>query len=209
MGWSGRASRSAAAGETKTCISLVNQSVTKLTLDAIGVRRAKPGRRCGRCLPNRESPRLDRFNLFPETPTGGWSSGRTRGSGKWHGPVVVSAVAQPGQISLWHLIMQASWPVFLVMVGLAIASVWCWAVIIEKYFAVRRMNSANDRFEQSFWSGQSLEDLYLALGTRSNLGLGRFMARCGMKRSPDLGPSRRVPVSFQNSLKSCRFAYSE
>ena len=33
-------------------------------------------------------------------------------------PVVVSAVAQPGQISLWHLIMQASWPVFLVMVGL-------------------------------------------------------------------------------------------
>ena len=34
-------------------------------------------------------------------------------------PVVVSAVAQPGQISLYHLIMQASWPVFLVMVGLA------------------------------------------------------------------------------------------
>ena len=51
-------------------------------------------------------------------------------------PVVVSAVAQPGQISLWHLIMQASWPVFLVMVGLALASVWCWAVIIEKYFAL-------------------------------------------------------------------------
>ena len=102
-------------------------------------------------------------------------------------PVVVSAVAQPGQISLWHLIMQASWPVFLVMVGLAFASVWCWAVIIEKYFAVRRMNSANDRFEQSFWSGQSLEDLYLALGTRSNLGLSAiFMAAMReWKRSQD------------------------
>ena len=61
-------------------------------------------------------------------------------------PVVVSAVAQPGQISLWHLIMQSSWPVFLVMVGLALASVWCWAIIIEKYFAVRRINAANDRF---------------------------------------------------------------
>jgi biopolymer transport protein TolQ len=83
--------------------------------------------------------------------------------------------------------MQASWPVFLVMVGLALASVWCWAVIIEKYFAVRRMNSANDRFEQSFWSGQSLEDLYLALGTRSNLGLSAiFMAAMReWKRSQD------------------------
>jgi biopolymer transport protein TolQ len=92
-------------------------------------------------------------------------------------PVVVSAVAQPGQISLYHLIMQASWPVFLVMVGLAMASVWCWAVIIEKYFAVRRMNSANDRFEQSFWSGQSLEDLYWPPGTRSNLGLSAISWR--------------------------------
>jgi biopolymer transport protein TolQ len=102
-------------------------------------------------------------------------------------PVVVGAVAQTGQISLYHLIMQASWPVFLVMVGLAFASVWCWAVIIEKYFAVRRMNSANDRFEQSFWSGQSLEDLYLALGTRSNLGLSAiFMAAMReWKRSQD------------------------
>ena len=52
----------------------------------------------------------------------------------------------------------------LVMLGLALASVWCWAIIIEKFFAVRRMNAANDRFEQNFWSGQSLEDLYLALG---------------------------------------------
>jgi biopolymer transport protein TolQ len=120
-------------------------------------------------------------------------------------PVVVSAVAQPGQISLWHLVMQASWPVFLVMVGLAMASVWCWAVIIEKYFAVRRMNAANDRFEQSFWSGQSLEDLYLALGTRSNLGLAAiFMAAMReWKRSQDAA----LRAGFQgcrNALKSRR-----
>ena len=66
-------------------------------------------------------------------------------------PVAVDAVAQGGaQISLWHLVMQASWPVFLVMLGLALASVWCWAIIIEKFLAVRRMNAANDRFEQYF-----------------------------------------------------------
>ena len=72
-------------------------------------------------------------------------------------PVAVETLAPTGHISLWHLVLQASWPVFLVMLGLAIASIWCWAIIIEKFFAVRRMNGANDRFEQYFWSGQSLE----------------------------------------------------
>ncbi len=102
-------------------------------------------------------------------------------------PVIVDTIAPAGQISLYHLVVQASWPVFLVMLGLALASVWCWSVIIEKYFAVRRMNSANDKFEQSFWSGQSLEDLYLTLGSRENLGLSAiFMAAMReWKRSQD------------------------
>ena len=92
-------------------------------------------------------------------------------------PVVVDAVTDSGNISLWHLVVQASWPVFLVMLGLALASVWCWAIIIEKFFGVRRMNSANDRFEQYFWSGQSLEDLYLSMGNRTNIGQAAiFMA---------------------------------
>jgi len=92
-------------------------------------------------------------------------------------PVAVETVAPAGEISLWHLVMQASWPVFLVMLGLALASVWCWAIIIEKIVAVRRMNAANDRFEQYFWSGQSLEDLFLSMGNRNNIGLAAiFMA---------------------------------
>ena len=77
--------------------------------------------------------------------------------------VVTDTLAQPGHISLWHLVMQASWPVFLVMLGLAAASIWGWAIIIEKFFSVRKMNAANDRFEQYFWSGQSLEDLFIAV----------------------------------------------
>ena len=102
-------------------------------------------------------------------------------------PVTVETVAAGGQISLWHLIWQASWPVFLVMVGLAAASIWCWAIILEKYVVVRRMSGANDRFEQLFWSGKSLEDLYLSLGPRSNIGLSAiFMAAMGeWKRSQD------------------------
>jgi biopolymer transport protein TolQ len=115
-------------------------------------------------------------------------------------PVAVDQVVQGGHISLWHLVWQASWPVFLVMLGLALASVWGWAIILEKFFMVRRMNAANDRFESAFWSGQSLEDLYLSLGNRSNMGLSAiFMsAMREWKRSQDAA----MRAGFQGVQKS-------
>lgn len=87
---------------------------------------------------------------------------------------VTAAPVAPGgaHISLFHLLFQASWPVFIVMIGLGLASVWCWAIIFEKFYAVRRMNAANDRFENQFWSGQSLEDLYRAMAGRNAIGMG-------------------------------------
>ena len=49
------------------------------------------------------------------------------------------------------------------MIGLLLASVWSWAIIIEKMVAFRRARREADRFEAQFWSGQSLEELYAAL----------------------------------------------
>ncbi len=88
-------------------------------------------------------------------------------------PIAVAPVVGSGapQISLWHLLFQASWPVFLVMLGLALASVWCWAIIFEKFYSVRKMNAANDKFESTFWSGQSLEDLYNIMSNRETMGM--------------------------------------
>jgi biopolymer transport protein TolQ len=89
----------------------------------------------------------------------------------------VQGIAQTGQISIWHLALNASFVVQVVMVGLALASIWSWAIIFEKLYVYSRTRSANARFEQTFWSGQSLEDLYLALGPRSQGGLSAiFMA---------------------------------
>ena len=92
--------------------------------------------------------------------------------------VAATPIVQSGpQISLWHLLFQASWPVFIVMIGLGLASVWCWAIIFEKFYAVRRMNSANNKFENIFWSGQSLDDLYNAMVNRPTIGMaGIFIA---------------------------------
>jgi len=66
-------------------------------------------------------------------------------------------------VSFIELFLQADIVVQAVMVGLLLASVWSWAIVIEKYFAFRRAHRENDRFEQLFWSGQSLDELYNGL----------------------------------------------
>jgi len=62
--------------------------------------------------------------------------------------------------SFLSLFLQAHIVVKLVIIGLFVASVWCWAIIIEKYLLLLRAERQTNRFEQIFWSGQSLEDLY-------------------------------------------------
>ena len=57
------------------------------------------------------------------------------------------------------------------MIGLLLASVWAWAIIIEKLFAFRRARREADRFEQQFWSGQSLEELYAGLSRGRTLSM--------------------------------------
>ena len=72
-----------------------------------------------------------------------------------------AALAAPSaNLSLWGLFLEADIVVKLVMVILLIASVWVWAIIIEKVLSLRRVNREATEFEDSFWSGGSLDDLY-------------------------------------------------
>ncbi|NNM74293.1 protein TolQ [Enterovirga aerilata] len=74
-------------------------------------------------------------------------------------------------LSLWGLFMSASPVVKLVMIGLLAASVWCWAIIIDKTLLLRRTRAEMDRFEDVFWSGQSLDELYRSLKDKPAAGL--------------------------------------
>ena len=69
-------------------------------------------------------------------------------------------------LSLWGLFIQADWVVKLVMLGLLLASVWVWAIVFEKVTSIRRANKAADAFEDAFWSGGSLDDLFRREGDR-------------------------------------------
>jgi len=66
-------------------------------------------------------------------------------------------------VSFIELFLQASPTVQFVMAGLLLASIWSWAIIIEKLIAFRRARIEADRFEATFWSGQSLDELYNGL----------------------------------------------
>ena len=74
----------------------------------------------------------------------------------------------PSDLSIFTLFWQAHWIVKTVMMGLLVCSVWVWAIAIDKLILYARTNRAMDGFEQTFWSGQSLEELYRMVSARPN-----------------------------------------
>ena len=74
------------------------------------------------------------------------------------------AASQELNFSVWMLFLKADLIVKLVMLLLIVASVWCWAIIIEKSLRLKRLNSDAAEFEGSFWSGGSLDTLYDKIG---------------------------------------------
>ena len=74
------------------------------------------------------------------------------------------AASQELNFSVWMLFLKADLIVKLVMLVLIVASVWCWAIIIEKSLRLKRLNSDAAEFEGAFWSGGSLDTLYDKIG---------------------------------------------
>jgi biopolymer transport protein TolQ len=84
-------------------------------------------------------------------------------------PADVAQSALPltsSDLSLFGLFWQAHWIVKGVMLGLLVSSVWVWAIVIDKFLLFTRSNRAMNRFEQAFWSGQSLEELYRSMSSK-------------------------------------------
>ena len=75
-------------------------------------------------------------------------------------------------LSLFTLFWHAHWIVKAVMIGLLVCSVWVWAIAIDKTVLYARSRRAMDSFEQAFWSGQSLEELYRSLSSRPGHSMG-------------------------------------
>ena len=90
-------------------------------------------------------------------------------------PADVAQTALPltsSDLSIFTLFWQAHWIVKIVMVGLLVASIWVWAIVVEKTILYARTRQAMDGFENAFWSGQSLEELYRSLSAKPTYSMG-------------------------------------
>jgi biopolymer transport protein TolQ len=107
-------------------------------------------------------------------------------------PADIAAGAPAPDITIWSMFLGAHIVVKLVMLGLLAASVWCWAIIVDKSLLFWKTKRAMDRFEDTFWSGKSLEELYSKLSERSNSAMATLF----------VAAMREWKRSFQNPSSS-------
>jgi len=100
-----------------------------------------------------------------------------------------SLVTNPVDFTLWSLFIRADWIVKSVMIGLISASIWSWAIMIDKWWRLSRLRRKSDQFETAFWSGRSLDDLYQDLGSRPTHPMSSLFAAAmrEWKRSTEAG----------------------
>ena len=91
-------------------------------------------------------------------------------------------------LSILHLVLNASMVVQLVMLLLVVVSVSSWAAIFRKLFALNRVKGLNDAFEREFWSGTSVNDLFAA----------------ATKNAKNSGPMERIFASGMREFQKLR-----
>jgi biopolymer transport protein TolQ len=103
-------------------------------------------------------------------------------------------------LSVWALFMQAGWVVKAVMIGLLAASVWTWAIVVDKIITYKKTRGSLDRFEQVFWSGQSLDGLYGTLADRKTLGMGAIFVAAMREWKKSFEKGARSPLGLQTRI---------
>ena len=81
----------------------------------------------------------------------------------------------PESFSLIAIFLRASWVVKAIMVALAIASLWSWAIILDKFVRFGALNRRADKFEDQVSSGRSLEDIAAEAGEKPTHPLPKLL----------------------------------
>ena len=107
--------------------------------------------------------------------------------------VTLQPAGMAPDLSIWGLAMQAEFVVKLVMLALLLASFWCWAIIFQKTKQIRKLKAQASEFDDSFWSGGSLEELYERIGTTPDHPLAMLFAVA--MREWTLATTRGIPIA--------------
>lgn len=112
--------------------------------------------------------------------------------------------------SFLDLLLEASFVVQLVLLSLFAASVFSWAIILRKRRMLHEVSVDADRFEDTFWGGGNLEEIYrdLASGTAEPVGMASlfeagFREFRRLAKQPEL-PSGQLLDACQRAMQVAR-----
>lgn len=77
-------------------------------------------------------------------------------------------------LSMWDMFWGAEPVIKLIMLGLLAASFWSWTIIFNKVMRLRQLYKLASQFEDAFWSGGSIDDLYDRIQNRAVDPLSRI-----------------------------------
>jgi len=120
------------------------------------------------------------------------------------------------ELSIFKLITEASLVVQIVMFILVLASVISWTFIFSKYKEIKRAEETSEEFEERFWSGIDLADLYRQLAKEDhstegleNIFMAGFKEFARLRQQPNIGPDavmegaqRVMRVALNRELES-------
>lgn len=106
-------------------------------------------------------------------------------------------LAATSDVTLWSLFMQAGFVVKLVMLGLIGASIWTWAIVADKWISFGKFRRQLDQFEQIFWSGQSLEELYRTLSDKKSSGMSAIFVSAMREWKKSFERGAKSPIGLQ------------
>lgn len=112
-------------------------------------------------------------------------------------------------LSIPHLIMNASLVVQLVMLLLIVASIASWVVIFQRSFVMRRAHKAHRTFEDRFWSGVDLNELYRETPAEQDVLGAEHIFRSGFREFNRLLPKTRSNQAILDGVqRAMRVAWS-
>jgi biopolymer transport protein TolQ len=85
------------------------------------------------------------------------------------------SVLTSDNFSILAVFLRADWVVKGVMIGLALASLWSWTVIIDKLCRFFALNREADAFELKIGSGRSLDEVAAEAGDRPRQAMPRML----------------------------------
>ncbi len=119
----------------------------------------------------------------------------------------VHGAAAAGMMSPIALFMQADIVVKSVMIGLLLASIWTWAIIISQARRIQRAVRDGDRFEKDFWKAEDIDRFHDKRGDEDlpsakvfTAGLTEWRRSTGGKSVDKEGTRSRLAMAMHSAV---------